>query len=582
MKRNRPLLLVLCFLSFKSYSQTYIQNVTIVDVVHQKLLTKQTVVINDGIISNIQPAKKTKIPANADVIIGEGKFLMPGMTDAHVHFFQSGGLYTRPDAIDLRKFQPYKKEILWVHNNMEDLLQRYVQNGITSVIDVGATINFLQQRDSFKNKADAPRIFMTGPLLTSYEPEVFQNLGKDEPFLRISTPEEGIEGVRRQLPYHPDFIKIWYIVDETNKDSIEASAKRFQPVVKSVVEEAHRNNLKVAVHATQRLSAQLAVESGCDYLVHGIDDEIVSDDFIQLLKTHHVINCPTLTVWNGYFKTFSQTMDYSFYDLTHANPKQIGSIEDLKHLSDTAAVNRHKKFFRSPQLVSRWKRTDSIRMVNFKKMADGGVTIVAGTDAANIGTQHATSFYDELLAMKKAGLTNWQIIQAATINPVKILNHQDSLGSITVGKKADMVLLNANPVESISNLRKIDLVINKGKVIDPDTLIHLTPETLVQQQVNAFNARNIDAFLAPYSDRIELYNFPDQLIGKGIEVMRQQYGATFNQFPNLHCEIKGRIVKGNFVVDHESITGLGQPESMEAIAIYEVSEGKIVKAWFVR
>ena len=65
---------------------------------------------------------------------------MPGLTDAHVHFFQSGGLYTRPDAIDFRKYKPYDKEIDWVHNNMEDFLRRYIQCGITSVIDVGCNL----------------------------------------------------------------------------------------------------------------------------------------------------------------------------------------------------------------------------------------------------------------------------------------------------------------------------------------------------------------------------------------------------------------------------------------------------------
>jgi imidazolonepropionase-like amidohydrolase len=105
-------------------------------------------------------------------------------------------------------------------------------------------------------------------------------------------------------------------------------------------------------------------------------------------------------------------------------------------------------------------------MVNLKKMIDGGITIVAGTDAGNIGTQHASSLFDELKAMKQSGLSNWQIIQSATINPTKILDKQDSLGSIAVGKKADLVLLNANPVEDLDNITNINLVINKGNEID--------------------------------------------------------------------------------------------------------------------
>jgi imidazolonepropionase-like amidohydrolase len=461
------LFLASCF-AISAFCQTYITNVTIVDVANQKLVPAQTVVIKNGIISNIQPSKKIKIPSGFTVIDGKGKYLIPGLTDAHVHFFQSGGLYARPDAIDLRKYYPYEKEINWVHNNMEDFLRRYVKAGITSVIDVGSNYHFLQQRDSFENKTYAPRIFMTGPLLTSYEPPVFKNLKNEEPFILVKTAEDGIKGVQGELPYHPDFIKIWYIVSP-NKDSIEASAKEFEPVAKAIIDEAHKHHLKVAVHATQRITAQLAVESGCDYLVHGIDDEIVSDDFIKLLKSKNVIDCPTLIVEDGYFKTFGQNMHYSAYDVAISNPQQLESIQDLKHV-DTTLAGFYKNRFNMPAIKNRLKHEDSVRMANLKKMIDGGITIVAGTDAGNIGTQHASSLFDELKAMKESGLSNWQIIQSATINPTKILDKQDNLGSIAIGKKADLVLLNANPVEDLDNITHINLVINKGKVIYPSEI----------------------------------------------------------------------------------------------------------------
>ena len=438
--------------------------------VNQKLITGQTVEINNGIISTIQSSEKIKIPSGTMVIDGRGKYLMPGLTDAHVHFFQSGGLYTRPDAIDLRKYHPYQEQIDWVHNNMEDLLRRYVKAGITSVIDVGSNYHFLQQRDSFENKAYAPEIFMTGPLLTSYEPPVYKNLKMEAPFLLVKTPEDGRKGVQSELPYHPDFIKIWYIVSQ-NKDSIEASAKEFQPVVKAIIEEAHKHHLKVAVHATQRITAQLAVESGCDYLVHGVEDEIVSDDFIKLLKSKNVIDCPTLIVEDGYYKTFGQNMDYSPYDVAISNPQQLASIQDLKRLPDTPLAGLYKKRFNMPVVLNRVSHTDSVRMVNLKKMINGGITIVAGTDAGNIGTQHASSLFHELKAMKQSGLSNWQIIQSATINPTKILDKQESMGSIAVGKKASLVLLNANPVENLDNITDIHLVINKGKMIDPGKIV---------------------------------------------------------------------------------------------------------------
>ncbi|GEO08277.1 amidohydrolase family protein [Segetibacter aerophilus] len=220
-------------------------------------------------------------------------------------------------------------------------------------------------------------------------------------------------------------------------------------------------------------------------------------------------------------------------------------------------------------------------MINLKKMIDAGVTIVAGTNAGNIGTQHATSFLSELKAMQKSGLTNWQILQSATINPAKIFNNKNNIGSISIGKKADMVLLNSNPIDNLENLTKINLVFNKGYAINPDTLVKETPLALVQRQLNAYNARNIDAFLEPYSEGVELYEFPQKLIGKGKENMRKEYSEMFNNLSNLHCEIKERIIQGNIIIDKESVSGIGKTK-VEATAIYHIENNKIAKVYFVQ
>ncbi len=105
-------------------------------------------------------------------------------------------------------------------------------------------------------------------------------------------------------------------------------------------------------------------------------------------------------------------------------------------------------------------------------------------------------------------------------------------------------------------------------------------ELIVQEQLDAYNARDIDAFMATYSDDIALFNFPDQLIGQGKEPMRIQYAGFFEGAPDLHCEIQKRIVLGNRVIDHELVTANGQ--KFTAVAIYEVENGKIVKVTFIR
>jgi len=559
------------------FAQTQITNITVVDVENQKLIPNQTVTITNDLISNIQSSKKVKLPKNATIIDGTGKYLIPGLTDAHIHFFQNGGLYTRPDVIDLRKYMPYDEEIQLAKDDMEQKLLRYLKQGITNVIDVGANFHFLQQRKDFSTNDSVPSIFITGPLLTTYEPKVYENRGEDEPFILTKTVEDGIKGVQEQLPYKPDFIKIWYIAAADGL-GIETSARKNLPIVKAIIDEAHKNNLKVAVHATERITAQLAIENGADFLVHFIDDEILKDDFVQLMKKNKTVLIPTLIVPSGYNNTFAQNLSFSEHELQHADPYQLGSLLDLKHLADTTLVNNYKNGTLAQH--ARNKKSDFISMANIKILADAGVLLATGTDAGNIGTMHGSSYLAELQAMQQSGMNTWQILTASTLNGSKILDKQHEFGAVSIGKKANLVLLNANPVENIDNIIQINRVINNGIVFNPDDILKDSPEDLAQRQLNAYNLRNIDAFLEPYADDVEIYTFPDKLQAKGKEAMRNMYTPMFEKTPNLHCELVNRIVQGNNVIDHERVQ-FGN-RMVEAIAIYHMEDGKIKKVYFIQ
>lgn len=577
--KNRHLLpLFLLLFSNFLFAQTFITNVTIVDVEKQKLLSNQTVIITDNLISNIQKSNKIKVPENATIIDGSDKYLLPGLIDAHIHFFQNGGLYTRPDAIDLRKFKDYEQDITYAKTDMEAKLRRYLQNGITTVIDVGANYNFLKQRNDFTDKPFSPSIFITGPLLTTYEPKVYEGLGEDEPFTLTQTIEDGVNGVKEQLRYKPDFIKIWYIAG-TDGLSLEESARKNLPIIKAIINEAHKNNLKVAVHATQRFTAQLAVENGADFLVHSVDDEILKDDFVQLMKKNKTTLCPTLIVHSGYLNTFGQKLNMGNYELQKADSYQLGSLLDLKHLPDTTLVKKYKNYANSPQSIASLKKADSISLVNLKILSDAGVSITTGTDAGNIGTLHASSYLQELQAMQKSGMSNWKIIQASTINGAKVFDKESEFGTVNIGKKANLILLDGNPIENIKNVTKINTIFNKGVIFKPDELIQDSPADLAQRQLNAYNFRNIDAFLEPYADDVEIYSYPDKLLYRGKEKMRKQYSEMFDKTPNLHCELKERIVQGNIVIDKERVRF--RNDIIEAVAIYHIENDKIKKVYFI-
>lgn len=551
----------------------WIRNVNLVDVIQKKILPNQQVLLSGDRIEGIS-SNGFKSPG-AQLIDGTGKFLMPGLVDAHVHFFQSGGLYTRPDVIDLRKVFPLENEIAWNHRFMEDQLRRYISAGITTVIDVGSTKAFLAQRDSLRQNTQVPKILMTGPLITTWEPDVYKNLGNNEPFHQVFSAPAAKEAVRAMLPLKPDFIKIWFIVLDKDKT---LGTSRLLPIVVAAIDEAHRNGLKVAVHATDRVTAREAVENGADYLVHGVDDEIIDENFLDLLKRKKTVLCPTLAVAGNYQKVFSQQYGFSATDHQLANPFTIGSLFDLQHLTDTALVNRYKNY--ALQSASQQQTADSILKINLLKLVRSGIPIATGTDAGNIGTLHASSYFQEINLMKEAGMSNWEILEASTINGAKALGLDKSFGSLEEGKDASLLLLSRNPVEDLANLRSVSLVFNKGMVIHPDSVLRPTPVSLVEQQLNGYNDHDLEAFLAPYAEDVELYDFPGELVTRGKKAMRESY-AFIRSAPGLHCEILNRIVEGNTIIDHEKVRLSNQVE-IHAAVIYRIENNKIKSVHFIK
>lgn len=571
----RVLLLAACMVIGRlAGAQVLIKNVNVLDVENKKILSGYNVVALDGRIVSIDKGRMYKLPEGTQVIDGSGKYLVPGLTDAHVHFFQSGGIYARPDAIDLRKHRPYAEEVKWVHAHMEDFLRLYSHAGITSVVDVGSTYNFLRQRDSFFNKPYAPAIAMTGPLLTTYIPEPYKNLGDDSPFIEMKTEDGVRQSVRDLLGYKADFIKIWFIVLDSN---IERGAQKNLPLVRAAIGEAHKHKVKVAVHATDRITAQLSVEAGADFLVHNVDNEIVSNDFAALLKKNNVVLSPTLVVAGNYGKVLGDTYRFSMDELGLAHPVTVGSILDYPW-PDTALAKLYIPNIAGPRYQARRTKADSIMLINLQRLHAAGVTIATGTDAGNTGTQHAGSYFEELKAMQAAGMNTWDLLIASTINGAKAVGQQDSLGSITKGKIANMVLLNANPLDSLANWRTIDWIINKGIAFKPDSFLVTTPAMLAQQQLNAYNAHDLDAFLAPYADSVEVYELPGKLLMKGREEMRRNY-TFITRTPGLYCRLLNRIVEGNTVIDHEEIWIAGR-KPFYGIAVYIVENGKISKVYF--
>ncbi len=566
-------LVCMALLSYSLYAQNLIiTNATLVDVNTGALVEKQNLLVEEGIIANIS-TKAIKNKKGYQVIDATGHYVMPGMIDTHIHFFQTGSLYTRPDAMGLTDIVPYEDELAFAEEMAKDSFQRYLRLGITTVMDVGGPFSNFKVRDTIAKEQIAPNVYVTGPLFSPYQPEALSTLA-DVPIEKITSMAEATALFNKMLPYKPDFIKIWYIA------SPGIPAEKTYPIVAHIAKLAHENDLKLAVHATQLKTAKLAVEAGADILVHSVDDQELTEEFAQLLKQNQVTYIPTLIVSKNYFTSFTGTPEDHPQDLYFANPRVYSTLKDVKRYTKETMPAPLKRFQNNPAgFLGYYAKVSELMAKNLIFLQEQGVNIATGTDAGNIGTMHASSYLQEMEAMKTGGLTNAQLLKAATINAARGFGLDTQLGSITEGKIADMILLSKNPLDDIQHLTTIQSVIKDGILLQASEIIKETPEQIVQRQINAYNAKNIDAFLDTYADTIEIFNFPNESTLKGKEHLRSKFTKTFESPSSLYCEIKNRMVMGTKIIDEEYVHFGDHKYSV--VAIYEIEDGKIAKVTFV-
>ena len=306
---------------------------------------------------------------------------------------------------------------------------------------------------------------MAGPLISSVSrPQL--DLG-DPPIVKIDGPDQAREFVRKLAPQHPDFVKIWYIVDKDHP------VDSFRPTVRATVEESHAHKLRVAVHATELETARAAIEEGADVLVHSVTDKPVDEKFVQLLKKHHTILTPTLVVFERYGRTFANKLNLTKEETAWGNPEIISSL-DVTKLPADKIPDRIKNAMADPDAVlKRIQALYDVALKNLKTLEDAGITIAAGTDAGNIGTIHGPALFREFQLMKEAGLTPLQILQSTTGNAAKFFGGETGaqIGSLEPGKFADLVILNSNPVEDIGHASDIQTVIKNGVVYPADKIL---------------------------------------------------------------------------------------------------------------
>jgi len=400
------------------------------------------VVVRDGRIACAGSRADCAIPAGIETVDARGRFVGPGLIDAHVHYSQTGWVDGRPDAGDVRAAFPYDSTIGALRRHPERFHRAQLCVGVTSVFDVGGyTWTFDVARET-REATDAPRVVAAGPLLSTRDHWV--NLPNMRQFVPMTDDSTVRAMVRAQAALGADAIKVWYL------QLPDTVMTRVRPLLVSTGEEARRVGLPLIVHATQLPRAMEAVAAGAHLLVHSVESQEVDAEFIAAARAAGTILIPTLTVYEGYADVRAGRSPAHRYPLDCVDAATRAKLEtvlpDARPTPPSARANAR---------VERMAR-------NLVRLHEAGVPIAMGTDAGNPGTAHGPSVYREMEAMQEAGMRAADVFASATIVAARAAGIERETGSIAVGKRADLVIFGANPLEDIVNARRVEMVVRNG------------------------------------------------------------------------------------------------------------------------
>lgn len=442
-------------------------------------ISDATILVSKGKIVKIQP-KSQKIPANYSIVDVQDKWVIPGLIDGHIHMAQSGSAFTRPDTIDARKIMSYDSDQQWLLNNSAHILGKYIEQGITTVFDMGGPSEYLSHYRQVTAGGIFPDIYAAGTLLAPMEiPQLNIN---GNTFTQVTTAKEATALVVKQLPHNTKMIKmVW--TQETG-----LSSEQLFDLYKPAIELAHKHDRRVAIHVEDLANAKMAIRAGGDILVHGVMTDLIDKEFIDLMKKNDVTYMPTLSSYSHYFELFKNELKFSDFEHTHGHSEIINSYKLLmENVADTDQMFQiflkyvpmvdkpeaeiAKLSAREQSIVKQLQAMfstsiEEIQKANLKMMIDAGVNVAFGTDAGNPGTLHASSMMGEIIEWQKAGISNKQILKAITFGNAVALGLDEKVGSLLTGLQANFVVLSGNPYKDIRALEAPQMTVKNGNVLD--------------------------------------------------------------------------------------------------------------------
>ena len=404
-------------------------------------------------------AESCPAPDDAQSIeLEDGSWILPGLVDAHVHFGQTGWFDGRPSSLDFSEEFPYEQTMARQKSEPERYYRAYLCSGVTAVFDTGGYPWSLDLRAATEHNPKAPHIAAAGPRITHAPPEAL-NLPAEQQYLLLSDEEAGRAAVRFMAAFGADAIKVWFLrVREEEEEAIDSR-------VAAVGEEAAARGLPLIVHATSLREAKVALKAGAHLLVHGVDDQLVDEEFLSLAREKGTIYTPTLLVSDGYRRMFEAVKRVAQPELDDPNrcvdeetrQKILKSPELYNHPS-VRAFELDLKTYRD-RLDAAYAR----KVENLRRVHQAGITIAMGTDAGNPGTLHGPSIYAELEAMQAAGIEPAELLVMVTRNGARAMGRED-IGTIATGNVADIIIVSENPLQDVKNLRHITHVMRAGKL----------------------------------------------------------------------------------------------------------------------
>ncbi len=410
-----------------------LRNFTLIDGTGRAPVADQALVMTDGRLSWVGPVAQLKAPSGAKVENLRGKFVMPGLIDAHVHLGLVNGITQN------LKFQ--------TPENIQNQLKLYAAYGVTTVQTLGTEqdLIFPLRNAQRAGRPDRARVFTVGRGVVA-KGSYGGIAGLEQ---SVATPEEARRMVDAEAAKGADMIKLW--VD----DEFGELAERMPPAISTaVIDQAHKDGKKAVAHIFYYDNAAELTREGVDAFAHSVRDRAVDDALIGAMKSKGVWQLAA---------TLSREASFTYRTLPFLDDPFFTRGVTPQVLTELASPERAAKLG-SARNFPKYEPTLQMAMANFAREAKAGIRYGMGTDSGPTARFPGYFAHWELELMVKAGITPLQALTAATSANAEFLGARD-LGTIQPGKWADLLVLDRNPADDIRNTRAISAVYIAGRPV---------------------------------------------------------------------------------------------------------------------